>query len=115
MNDRLNVFVTENNVELFLSKAYKSANPEERDGLLRLIAEEQRRMGHGREHVENAQRRLLDCRARIHRQRHVLFALPDQDLNRAREQFLLETLEMTLSLMEEHQRLLGDRQRETKP
>jgi len=109
MNDQLNVFVTESNVELFLSKVYKAQTPEERDTLLRLVVEQQDRMGRRREHVENGQRRLNDCRERVRRQRHVLSTLSEQDSVRTREQFLLDTLEKVLILMEEHQRILCER------
>jgi len=108
MNTPTNVFVTENNVEMYLSKAYKSLDRDQRDLLLRLVSEEEARMGHSREHVESAARRLEDSRERVQRQRDVVAGLPAQDPNRAREQFLLETLEKTLLLMEQHQRILGN-------
>jgi hypothetical protein len=115
MNDNMNVFVMESNVELFLSMVYKSTNAEERDSLLRLIADEQTRMGQRREHLQNAHRRLDDCKMRARQQRQVISALPEENPARQREVFLLETLEKILLLVEEHQRALAERLRESKP
>jgi hypothetical protein len=108
MNNPTNVFVTESNVEMYLSRAYECLDGNQRDLLLRLVMEEETRMGKMREHMEHAQRRLDDCRERVRRQREVVLALPYQDPNRAKEQFLLETFEKTLLLLEEHQRVLGE-------
>lgn len=112
MNTPTNVFVTENNVEMYLSKAYECLDRSQRDLLLRLVAEEEARMGQSREHAENAQRRLDACRERTRRQRDIVSALPPQDPNRSREKLLLGTFEATLQLMEQHQRILDDRHRQ---
>lgn len=106
MNNPRNVFITESNVELYLSKAYECLDPKERDVLLRLILEEERRMGHRREHVEAGERRLNGCRERLQRQRDVVAALPPDALSLPKERFLLETMEQAWLLFEEHQRIL---------
>lgn len=115
MNDSMNVFVTESNVDLYLSKAYGALDREERDLLLRLVVEEQSRMGGRLEHVENAKQRLDDCRERIRHQRGVVDALDHQHPNRAREEFLLDTFEKALAVLREHQHTLDKRDRDTDP
>lgn len=107
MNDSMNVFVTESNVDQYLSKAYSALDREERDVLLRLMVEEQGRMGGRLEHVENAKRRLDDCRERVRQQRGVVDALDHQHPNRLREEFLLDTFEKALAVLREHQQSLA--------
>ncbi len=53
MNSPLDAYITEGNVELYLSKVYQSLSGEERDLLLRLVADEEGRMGNSREHRDN--------------------------------------------------------------
>lgn len=108
MNTPTNVFVTESNVDIYLSKAYESMDAVERDLLLRLVAEEESRMGASREHMENGQRRLEDCKERVKRQRELVGSLQPKE-NRVTAEFLLETYEETLVLMERHQRILVER------
>lgn len=106
MSNPVNAFVTESNVDLYLSKAYVCRDPQQRDLLLRLLIEEEDRMGSAREHMENGHRRLEDCKERVKRQRELLALLPNE--NRAQAEFMLETFERALVLMERHQRLLID-------
>jgi len=70
-------------------------------------------MGSSREHVENGQRRLEDCKERFRRQRDVVGALHPENENRAKEIFLPETFEKPLLLMESHQQVLIKRFRRT--
>lgn len=114
MNSPTNVFVTENNVELYLSKAYECFDSEMRDLLLRLVVEEETRMGARREHVDNGQRRLDDCKERVQRQREIVRELHRQNRSRAQAEFILETLERTLLLMKDHQRALTVRYRQAR-
>lgn len=108
MNTSVNTFVTESNVEMYLSKAYQCLDAAERDLLLRLVVEEEGRMGNSREHMENGQRRLEDCKERVKRQRELVGALQPKE-NRPHAEFMLETFEHTLVLMERHQRFLVER------
>lgn len=108
MDNPVSVFVTESNVELYLSKAYECLDLSQRDVLLRLLVEEQDRMGSSREHMENGQRRLEDCKERVKRKRELLGSLQPND-NRLQAEFMLDTFEQTLVLMERHQRLLVGR------
>ena len=108
MNNPVDVFVTESNVDMYLSKAYLSLDAAERDLLLRLVADEESRMGSNRVHMENGQRRVENCKDRVKRQRELVGSLPREE-NRAQAEFVLETYEQTLVLMERHQRLLVER------
>lgn len=113
MNNPVNAFVAESNVELYLSKAYECFDVGRRDLLLRLLVEEEDRMASSREHVENGQRRLDDCKGRLERQRKVIGTLQRNE-NRLQAEFLLETFEKTLLLMERHQRTLVERFHQTR-
>jgi hypothetical protein len=113
MNNAIDVFVAESNVEMYLSKAHVCLDAEQRDVLLRLLAAEEDRMGNSREHVENGERRLEECKERVKCQREVLSTL-QQNENRLRAEFLLETFEATLVLMERHQRPLLERFRQAR-
>jgi alpha-ketoglutarate-dependent taurine dioxygenase len=112
MNTPLNAFVTETNVELYLSKAYQALNVEERDLLLRLVATEEALMGKSREHMDNGQRRLQDCEQRLQQQRDVVATLAEQGRNASNAQFVLETYERTVVLLRGHQQLLLERFRQ---
>lgn len=97
---------------MYLSKAYECLDGKQRDILLRLLVEEEARMGTGREHIENGHRRLNDCRDRVRRQREVVAAVVLDGVDRSQEEFLLQTFERTLLLIEDHQRLLLERYRQ---
>jgi len=103
----LNVFVTESNVELYLSKLYTTINPAERDNLLRLLANEVAAMGYSREHVENGERRMAECRQRLERQRLIVSGLPSEHP----DALLLETLERTQVLLVQQLESLRERQK----
>lgn len=98
----LDVFVTEGNVDIYLSRLYLTWDPVERDNLLRLVATEESRMGRSREHLENGERRVAQGRERLDMQREMVarLALPDRDASTAVR--LLETLERTQALLEQH-------------
>ncbi|MBS0526937.1 MAG: hypothetical protein JSS04_25135 [Proteobacteria bacterium] len=99
---------SETNVEVYLSRAYACLDANQRDVLLRGLVEEERRMGSSREHMENGARRVEDCKERVKRQRELLGSLKPHE-NRLRAEFMLDTFEQTLVLMERHQRLLVER------
>jgi hypothetical protein len=113
MNNPVDVFVTESNVDIYLTRAYSSRNAKERDLLLRLVANEEARMGASREHMENGARRIEDCKERVKRQRELAHSLQPKD-DRRRAVFMLETFERTLVLIEGHQRLLVERFQKTR-
>ncbi|MGD9880980.1 MAG: hypothetical protein AB7I59_27200 [Geminicoccaceae bacterium] len=105
----LDVFVTEGNVDIFLLKLHKTLDPIERDKLLRLVATEEAKMGRSREHVENGQIRVTDGRERLERQRILVAGLSLEERSAHPAAFLLETLEKTQNLLQEHLRLLRER------
>jgi hypothetical protein len=80
----------------------------QRDVLLRLLVEEEDRMGRSREHMDNGQRRLEDCKEWMKRQRELLGSLQRNE-NRLQAEFMLDTFEQTSLLMDPHQRLLVER------
>ena len=108
MSNPVDVFVTESNVEMYLSRTYECLDAAQRDVLLRLLVEEEDRMGRSREHMENGQRRVEDGRDRVKRQRELLASVQPNE-NRLQAEFMLETFEHMLLLMERHQRLLVER------
>ncbi len=108
MSNPVNVFVTESNVDMYLSRTYDCLDGHQRDVLLRLLVEEESRMGNSREHMQNGERRLEDCRQRVKRQRELVGSLQPKE-NRIQAEFLLETFEQILALMERHQRVLIER------
>src|SRR5262245_51148942 len=98
MGSAASVFVAEGNVEVYLSKLHNTFDVEERETLLRLLADEQIQMSSNREHVENGHRRVVDGRQRIAAQLEVLDALNGQSTLESkafleRALFMLETLE----------------------
>ena len=60
-------------------------------------------MGLSRQHLENGWQRLEDCKERVQRQRETVLALRPGRVRRE-EEFVLETFEKTLLLMEQQQR-----------
>lgn len=107
----LNVFVTESNVEIYLTGLYKTLSPAERDNLLRLLVKEEAAMGTAREHVENGERRVIDGRDRLERQRLVVATLAGPVAVDHPAIALLETLERTQQLLEQHLRTLRNLQK----
>ena len=101
-------FITEGNVEIYLSGAYETFDPERRETLLRLLADEEAKMGRRREHLEQNGRRLADCADRVRRQRELVSELQSQQQNSARAEFILQTFERCLALMLEHDRRLSE-------
>jgi hypothetical protein len=107
----LNVFIT---VDIYLSKLHSALDPIERDTFLRLVAKEEANMGRSRERVENGERRVMDGRQRLERQRAVVAGLSLEERSAHCDTFILETLEKTQKLPEEHLRLLRQRLEQTK-
>ena len=101
----LHVFVAESNVEIYLSKLHGTLNPSERDNLLRLLAQEEASMGTSREHVEHGERRVIDGRQRLEKQRIVAVGLSGEHP----DALLLGTLEKTQELLEQHLSFLRER------
>ena len=98
----LNVFVTEGNVEIYLSKLHTTQDAVERDHLLRLVVEEEARMGLSREHLENGERRVADGRRRIESQRQLVTELSSLNVADGSARRVLDTLEKTQALLEAH-------------
>ena len=104
----MDLFVTESNVELYLSGAYKTLEQEKRDMLLRLVAEEEAKMARRREHLEQNGQRLTDCEDRVRRQRELVSELQNRQQNSLQAEFVLETFERCLSLIRDHHTRLSD-------
>ncbi len=109
MSTPMNVFVTETNVEIYLSRLHETWDAETRDTLLRLLAQEESQMGNSREHFENGERRVSEGRARVEKQRQMVNRLQDHELASHPAALFLQTLEMTQALLEKHLTLLRQR------
>ncbi len=107
----MNVFLTEGNVEIYLSRLHMTWSAEERDKLLRFLVREEDRMGASREHLENGERRVNEGRELVARQRQLVAEIPLNERDGNPAALLLETLERTQTLLEQHltvlQRRLG--------
>lgn len=114
MTSPMKVFLTEGNVEIYLSRLHTTWNPEDRDKLLRLLVREESSMGASREHLENGERRVSEGRDRIDRQRRLVADIPFHESTATQATLLLETLEQTQALLEEHLRVLQRRLEERK-
>jgi hypothetical protein len=114
MTSPMGVFVTEGNVEIYLSRLHTTWNLEERDKLLRLLAREEAQMGLNREHLENGERRVSEGRERIAKQRRIVADGLLHEQTRSSAALLLETLEKTQTLLEEHLMALQQRHEGTK-
>jgi hypothetical protein len=104
-----NAFVTEGNVEIYLSRLHTTLNRIDRDNLLRLLAAEQAKMGGRREHLENGERRVADGLVRLQNQRDLVARDSHGGRPDDHGRILLETLEMTQVLLEEHMVFLRQR------
>ncbi len=104
----MDVFVAEGNVELYLSGAYKTLDPEKRDTLLRLVAEEESKMARRREHLQQNGERLAECEDRVRRQRELVSELQSRQQNSMQAEFVLETFERCLLLIRDHHMRLSD-------
>lgn len=108
----LNIFVTEGNAEIYLSKLRATFSSGMRDELLRLLSNEQSQMTSTLTHLQNGGRRVAEGLSRIQRQREELARLADQGGPTDAATFLLETLEKTQLLLEIHcERLRSDLER----
>ncbi|MFZ5783743.1 MAG: hypothetical protein ACOY4R_26390 [Pseudomonadota bacterium] len=105
----MDVFVTEGNVEIYLSRLYATWSAEERQKLLSLVIAEEAKMGLSREHLENGQRRVADGRERVARQRALVAALPQAKQAGSQAALLLRTLEELQALLEQHLEVLQQR------
>ena len=97
----MDVFVTEGNVEIYLSRLHTTWNALGRDKLRRLVCEDQARMGFSREHIENGERRAREGRERLKKQRELVAQLDLQDQTASHVALLLETLVKTRMLLEQ--------------
>ena len=102
----LDHFVTEGNVEIFLSKLRVTVDPAERDSILRLLIVEEDRMGRTAEHLDNGERRIADGRDRLRQHRQTIVELEQAGLSTEKAVFQLEPMERTQALFEAHCRHL---------
>ena len=98
----MNVFLTEHNVDLYLTRLHTTRDAQDRDGLLRLLVQEEDRMGESLEHLENGQRRVAEGAERIKRQRAFAEQLSPDARATSPSAFFLETFEKTQALLEAH-------------
>jgi hypothetical protein len=105
----MNVFLTESNVEIYLSRLHTTWNAEDRDKLLRLLVREESQMGFSREHLENGERRTMEGRDRVTRQRELVANIPPNQRDGNPHALLLVTLEQTQALLESHVAALRQR------
>ena len=98
----MNVFVTEGNVDIYLSQLHETWNPEDRGKLLQLLIREEAQMGTSREHLEHGERRVSEGRQRVARQRQIVAGNRSSDQPGSRAMLILETLEQTQALLEGH-------------
>ena len=110
----MDVFVTEGNVDIYLSKLHTTWNVRERDTLLRLVCQEEARMGLSREHLENGERRVAEGWERLRRQRELVARLRLEEQAERQEALLLQTLERTQMLLEQHLTHLRERHEDRK-
>jgi hypothetical protein len=102
----LDAFVSEGNVEIYLAKSYLTYDARSRDHLMRLLLDEESRMGAYREHLENAERRVREGLERVAKQRERVCVLPVKERPTSREVLLLATYERLPALLEDHLRRL---------
>ena len=98
----MEAFVTEGNVEIYLSRLHSTWNACDRDMLLRLLCEEMARMGFNHGHLENGERRVLEGRERLEKHRELVAQLGSQDPAAGQASLFLETLENTQMMLEQH-------------
>lgn len=98
----MSVFLTEGNVEIYLSRLHAAWSPEEREKLLRLLVREESQIGSSREHLENGERRVNEGRDRVDKQRRLVADIPLPERSGNPAALLLETLEQTQALLEKH-------------
>jgi hypothetical protein len=109
MDSKLDVFMTEGNVEIYLSKLSDTLDPAVRDTILRLLVNEEEKMGRAREHVENGERRVIEGRRRLEQQRIIVARLAADERTDHPAVVLLDTFERTQALLEKHLRFLIER------
>ncbi len=102
-------FVSEGNIEIFLSKLWSTWSVDERDTLFRLVAAEETQMATSRQHTLENGRRIADCENRLEQQRRIVEALEREQRDASRARFALRTFERTLALLNDHQKMLQSR------
>lgn len=102
MTTPMNFFVTEGNVDIYLSKLLGTFDRASRDNLFRLLTDELSRMELTRAHLDNGERRVVDINGRIRWQREEIERLKQATLPTDASTLLLETLEQTQMLLEAH-------------
>ena len=102
MSTAMNVFLTEGNIEIYLTRLYTTWEIQDRDVLIRLLVAELNQMGESREHFENGERRVADGAQRILRLRKLLEECRADGRPTDRQAFELQTFERTQALLEAH-------------
>jgi hypothetical protein len=102
MASSMDVFLTESNVDIYLSRLDSTLEGEQRARLIQLLVYEESKMGFHREHVQKAEERVMNGRARVDDQRKRVAQLPTEGRKDSMEALMLKTLEQTQELLEQH-------------
>lgn len=102
-------FVSGRNIDHFVERLSTEAEATVRDTLHRLLLQEESQLGKSREHLEAAERRMLQGRVRILRLKTRLAGEEIDDGDRERSIATLSGLEETQMLLEDHVRQLQAR------
>lgn len=102
-------FVSGQNIDNFVERLSVEPKPEVRETLHRLLLAEEANLGKSREHLEAAERRMLQGRVRIVRLKNSLADGGVEESDRERTLTVLSGLQETQILLEDHVRKLQDR------
>lgn len=98
----VNYFVIESNISLYLDRLNRDLDQQTRDTVLKLLLDEEAKVGRAREHLERAEQRILEGRERLIRQRARIAEFPIGHPSLDGEEMLVDTLERTQALLEAH-------------
>lgn len=104
----MEIFVSERNIDIYLSKLHETWDADARDNLLRLLLAEESKVGFHRERLENGERRVSEGLERVRFQREVVDRLSAEERSTEIAATLLNTLERTQALLEAHCQRLRD-------
>jgi hypothetical protein len=102
MTTPMNHFVTESNIDIYLSRLRETADGSERSKLMRLLTAELSSMGQTCAHLEKAERRVADLADRMRWQRQELVRLKDAQLPTGSAASVLQTMERAHSVLLGH-------------
>lgn len=98
----MNDFVVDRNVTLFLDKLSAGDDPSLHSTLLKLLVDEESKLGRSREQLDKAEEHVRNGKARIAGQRALIAGQALEGRALEQSQALLRTLEATQELLERH-------------